>query len=407
MADQNNSNYDEEEEYSIMTCNLPKDAVVQILLRLPVKVLLRFRSVCKSWYNFLKSPNFIKLHLTHQISRPASPIIAWENHSRLWPDLFLLHLHPIACDIEQYNFTINHQLPLPFGTDDLKDYADLVFCYNGLICLVKDIYTSPVLILWNPATRRSKFINIPSECSRFTRSTYLQLGSRSTYLKLGYVQQSNDYKILRVPFETRSNDESSKLAWVYTLSSGSWKTIPFTLLNQTVALGPQISLNGFVYWLANSFSVECIVCFDLIKDEFKLVDVPDDRGFDFKLVRRRLMVLRGSLAMIVSVEDGSRDTEIWMLRNKISGLKPYSWTKEFIIEPFPQRTIPLGIWNADKLLLVVLQTRVLKQVYSYDLVTKKMEYFHVPKEQDLRSFMSLCGRYFESLELEDGYGQRY
>ncbi|KAK4365681.1 hypothetical protein RND71_013561 [Anisodus tanguticus] len=231
MADQNSSNYDEE-EYSIMTCNLPKDAVVQILLRLPIKALLRFRSVCKAWYNFLKSPNFIK------------------------------------------------------------------------------------------------------------------------------------------------------------------------------SVGPQISLNGFVYWLATG-AVECIICFDLIKDEFKLVDVPDDCGFVRELVRRRLMVLRESLAMMVSVEDGSSHTEIWVLVNKISGLKPYSWTKEFIIEPFSKMTIPLGMWNADKLLVVVLQTRALKQVYSYDLVTKKIDYSHVPKEQDLESFALVRGRYFESLELEDGYGQRY
>lgn len=69
------------------------------------------------------------------------------------------------------------------------------------------------------------------------------------------------------------------MAWVYTLSSGSWKTVPFTILSLTVAWGPQISLDGCVYWLATS-AVECIICFDLIKDEFKLVDVPDDRGFE-------------------------------------------------------------------------------------------------------------------------------
>ncbi|MCD9559328.1 hypothetical protein HAX54_017228 [Datura stramonium] len=197
------------------------------------------------------------------------------------------------------------------------------------------------------------------------------------------------------------------MAWVYTLSSGSWKTVPFTLLSVTVAWGPQISLNDFVYWLASG-AVEYIICFDLIKDEFKLVDVPDDRGFNPELVRRKLMVLRGSLAVMVSVEDGSRDTEIWMLMNKSSsGLQPYSWIKKSIIEPFSKETIPLGIWNADKLLVKVLQTRALKQVYSYDLVTKKMDYFHVPKEQDLGSFVSVRGRYFESLELEDGYGRRY
>ncbi|OIS98753.1 PREDICTED: putative F-box protein At3g20705 isoform X1 [Nicotiana attenuata] len=357
-----------------MACSLPKDAMVQILLRLPVKSLLRFRSVCKSWYNFLKSPHFIKLHLTHQIAYNR------ENYG-CFPDLSLLHLHQIY---------FSNPLPLPFAIE-AKDYANFEFYYNGLICLMKDIYMSPEVILWNPATRKYRCINVPSECSRFT------------YLKLGYVQQSNDYKLLKVPFEPRSNDEASKMAWVYTLSSGSWKTVPFTLLSLTVAWGPQISLNGFVYWLATS-AVECIICFDLIKDEFKLVDIPDDRGIEREHVQRRLMVLRGSLAMMVSVEDGSRDTELWVLMNK-SGVKQYSWTKKFIIEPFSKEAIPLGIWNDDKLLVVVLQTRALKQVYTYDLVTKKIDYFHVPKEEEFDSFMSVRGRYFESLELEDRYGK--
>ncbi|KAF3645059.1 hypothetical protein CQW23_30897 [Capsicum baccatum] len=81
------------------------------------------------------------------------------------------------------------------------------------------------------------------------------------------------------------------MALVYTVSLGSWKTVPFTLLSLTVGWGPQVSLNGFVYWLATG-AVEYVICFDLIKDEFKLLYAPDDRGFDRELVHRRLMVLR-------------------------------------------------------------------------------------------------------------------
>ncbi|KAH0662636.1 hypothetical protein KY290_028582 [Solanum tuberosum] len=115
----------------------------------------------------------------------------------------------------------------------------------------------------------------------------------------------------------------------------------------------------------------------------------------------------GILAMMVSVDDGSRDTEIWTLVNKSSGLRPFSWTKKFIIEPFSKEAIPLGMWNADELFVKVLKTHALKQVYfNYDLVTKEMNYFHVPKEQDLARFM-MCGCYFENLELEDKFGQRY
>ncbi|XP_049410357.1 F-box protein At3g08750-like [Solanum stenotomum] len=390
MADQNNN------EDAGINCNLPKDAVERILVGLPVRSLLQFKSACKSWYNFIKSCNFIKIYRNHQISRPPSALISYKknNVSSFWPDFFSLNLHPDT-NIEQYNFPINQQLSLPFAIDDAKDWANFEFCYNGLICLTKDIYTSPVAILWNPASRRYKCINIPSECSRLT------------YLKLGFHQQSNDYKILKVPFQTRSDDESTKMAWVYTLSSGSWKTVPFTLLSLTVAWGPQISVDGFVYWLGTR-GVEYIICFDLIKDKFKLMDVPDDRGFDRELVHRKLMVLRGSLAMIVSVEDGTRDTEIWMLV-KGNSHQPYLWTKKFILEPFSKETTTLGMWNDHKLLVVVSQTHphALRQVYSYDLVTKETEYFHMPKEQDLASFAAVRGCYFESLELEDGSGGRY
>lgn len=39
--------------------SLPKDVLIEILSRLPVKSLIRFRRVCKIWYDLLKSLNFI------------------------------------------------------------------------------------------------------------------------------------------------------------------------------------------------------------------------------------------------------------------------------------------------------------------------------------------------------------
>ncbi|KAH0749343.1 hypothetical protein KY290_028575 [Solanum tuberosum] len=66
MADQNNN--EEEEDYAVINCNLPKDAMELILVGLPVRSLLRFKCVAKSWYNFIKSPNFIKMHSTQSSS---------------------------------------------------------------------------------------------------------------------------------------------------------------------------------------------------------------------------------------------------------------------------------------------------------------------------------------------------
>ncbi|XP_039157315.1 putative F-box protein At3g16210 [Eucalyptus grandis] len=50
---------------------LPHDAVVQILKRLPVRSLLRFRCVCRSWRSTIDGPSFVDLYQKH-VARDAS-----------------------------------------------------------------------------------------------------------------------------------------------------------------------------------------------------------------------------------------------------------------------------------------------------------------------------------------------
>ncbi|OMP08780.1 hypothetical protein COLO4_06128 [Corchorus olitorius] len=50
-----------------MASIIPLDIITDILCRLPVEELLRFRSVSKPWCSLIDSPNFIKLHLSHSL----------------------------------------------------------------------------------------------------------------------------------------------------------------------------------------------------------------------------------------------------------------------------------------------------------------------------------------------------
>jgi len=51
--------------------DLPQNLIIQILLRLPVKYLIRFKCVCKLWFSLISNPHFANSHfqLTTQTHR--------------------------------------------------------------------------------------------------------------------------------------------------------------------------------------------------------------------------------------------------------------------------------------------------------------------------------------------------
>ncbi|KAK2967842.1 hypothetical protein RJ640_001784 [Escallonia rubra] len=54
---------------------LPEDVVREILLMLPVKSLLRCKSICKSWYTLITMPSFISAHFNCNIALKRSHCI--------------------------------------------------------------------------------------------------------------------------------------------------------------------------------------------------------------------------------------------------------------------------------------------------------------------------------------------
>ena len=59
---------EEEEESKEMLDYLPKEVVVEILIRLPVKSLVMFRCVCKDWFFLISGNAFIVAHTSRTLS---------------------------------------------------------------------------------------------------------------------------------------------------------------------------------------------------------------------------------------------------------------------------------------------------------------------------------------------------
>ncbi|KAI8556191.1 hypothetical protein RHMOL_Rhmol05G0232800 [Rhododendron molle] len=130
--------------------NLPPELIAAILSRLPVKSLLRFRCICKSWRSLISHPKFVKTHLS------LASINTAYTHHRL-----LLRRDYRTNDVKSCSlYAVLHErsdndveLDCPIKTPHRYWFGDLfVGCCDGLVCIAIE----REVCIWNPSTRKSK-----------------------------------------------------------------------------------------------------------------------------------------------------------------------------------------------------------------------------------------------------------
>ncbi|KAK1678622.1 hypothetical protein QYE76_039470 [Lolium multiflorum] len=135
------------------TTELPEELVLEILVRLPVKSLRRFKCVSKAWRTTISGPYFIRSHLQFSASR-------WEQNPSL-----LITPHTLDRDVQGENWPTNFSNNIRFyqwwqgaskarfvhGRDFDGEFSS-VCCFahcDGLVLLPTDTK----VYLFNPATR--------------------------------------------------------------------------------------------------------------------------------------------------------------------------------------------------------------------------------------------------------------
>ncbi|XP_057247589.1 F-box protein At5g49610-like [Beta vulgaris subsp. vulgaris] len=183
------------------TIVIPLELVFHILSMLPVKTLLRFKSVCKDWYNIINDSYFIKLHLYQSLK-----INSGHDRSLAHTDFKLLYL------VDDIDFpcqqTILH-CPNEVGSDEIKQVFDVIGSCNGLLCL-RSWGKIDGFIICNPSTRSFKWIYMP----------ITHLGKTQYWLRcgFGYDSKKDDFKIvltLMKGFEI--------VVFSYSLKSDTWR----------------------------------------------------------------------------------------------------------------------------------------------------------------------------------------
>ncbi|KAL6139829.1 hypothetical protein ACLB2K_058130 [Fragaria x ananassa] len=209
-----------------------EEIVSEILARLPVKSLLRFRCVCKSWCALIADSHFVKKHFGYAES-------GIYNNSRL---LFLQN-PPLSIEFEAgkklYARSAIRELQFPVKFPVGYKIIRVLGSYNGLVCFEFESGT----FLCNPCTGDSKLLpNPPIESHRLDLYGF------------GYDSITDDYKVIT----------GRSLVHVFGLKSGSWRTIRD--LDCAGVQGKGCLFNGALHWLVRGSR---IVFFSMAEEKFE------------------------------------------------------------------------------------------------------------------------------------------
>ncbi|KAF5765146.1 putative F-box domain-containing protein [Helianthus annuus] len=261
-----------------MPDNIPFEIQTEIMKRLPVKSLLRFRSVSKSCKSLIDSSDFIKHYIGQQ-----------QQH-------LLVRCYDCVAHFEKQSMSIVDDDSLPTQTasvtlPSLVEYPNLIGTSHGLFCFYGP--SSRRAVIFNPCIRTTLAFAVP----RVTNDHLYQ-----TVIGFGVCRHTADPKIVKITL-TKKSDRHINSPWqveVFTVSTSTWRSAYSTNLprNSISIYMNQVVVDGCLYWLAIDGCSYLIVSFDLTSEEFREVNLPDSLAQFRGSLALSLYKLRESLAVI-------------------------------------------------------------------------------------------------------------
>ncbi|KAM3356896.1 putative F-box protein [Capsicum galapagoense] len=182
---------------------MPNDITIQILLKLPVKSLLRFKCICKSSGSLVEDPQFILLYhdsSKNDVNNQKIFVTGGECDNK--NDYFYsvdapLQHDSVASLIEPSIPEINQSSRVSFTSSSSNGILLLIFPYD-------------LIVLWNPTIRESRKIPSP-----IPKKKMMERKLFPAIYGFGYVSSTCDYKIVRVEKKDTSDSyyESTRLSF--------------------------------------------------------------------------------------------------------------------------------------------------------------------------------------------------
>nr|WRO64599.1 MYB transcription factor protein [Rosa persica] len=275
-----------------MAPHIPFEVITEILAKLLVKSLLKFRVVCKSWCSLISTSQFVRKHLLSNTGTSKKVI----QLSRDVLTFYSLH------DFKLVQETIEFQIEC----NALSSFRIMGYC-DGLVCV--EAYRENRIFLWNPSTRDSKIL----PCGVVDNSYF-------SWCRFGYDYNSDDYKVLtvdRLKTPIDNYQDSSRNSMMYTLRTNSWRRIqdfPLQTSYMMVDSSAATHVNGALHWMARQgLNSWVIFSLDLTTETNMEVPQPDFYGTPVEHIGIGASSTR-CLGLTVHNGAGSQCYDFWVMK---------------------------------------------------------------------------------------------
>ncbi|KAI4323834.1 hypothetical protein L6164_023410 [Bauhinia variegata] len=320
--------------------HIPSDLHTEILIWLPVKSLMRFTSVSKSWQSLIKESTFIASHRRTAPSSRKQSLLVKKRLPRWDVVNVCISTH---YDSNDFNYEKLENMELEIPGENLGPVYSLYTCYE-LVCLVYYDYN---IIIWNPSIK--KFITMPKP-NHGCCSCHL-----SNSIGFGFDPKTNDYKVVRTHIR-RSSVE------IFSLNTRSWRKVDYETLCFPI-VDKHICINGVIYWIDGL--EKYVRGFDFGDNEFLQISLCS--GLRSELNTLELAELRESIC-IVQHRIGFTDKQlcsIWVME------EPGVFLKLMTISSSECLGSALCLKTNGEILTACLDERL---VYSYDPRNSQLSY---------------------------------
>ncbi|KAJ9542394.1 LOW QUALITY PROTEIN: hypothetical protein OSB04_028900, partial [Centaurea solstitialis] len=309
-----------------------------VIKRLPVKSLIRFRSVCKAWKSLIDSSEFISGYSVPQNQNHL--LVKYEVGDRQETEF------KCVCFVDDDTFPQQMFTPtVPPLLEQLKLWR-IIGSSHGVLCFSYFLHrknsddwresVTDMAILWNPSIRKSIAVVVPVE------PYFLSV------LGFGVCPHTCDPILVYIRYISSTCDPREincipSQVMIFTLSSGEWSNLCGNLPRKSIIFTQSSTVIGqFIYWFASD-TVDVswleyrnlIVSFDMVSHEFIEIDLPEClahfRHADIEYMQPSFSVsrLRESLVVLdYTYRDRRKVCVVWMMDHG----DPKSFTKLFTIE---------------------------------------------------------------------------